>query len=277
MISVLILAFNEEQNIVACLDSVRWCDDVLVVDSFSTDRTVELALSGGARVLQHRFLNFADQRNFGLIQGNLKHPWVMHLDADELVTQELKDQMLAIIPHTQKEAFQMPSRLMFQGKWLKHSGLYPWYQVRLGKKSSLSFVQVGHGQRETLPPDRVGTLESPLLHYSFSKGIHEWVEKHNRYSTAEALHFVEVGADSSIDWRSILMSGNRTVRRRALKHLFFHLPFRPTLRFLYMYCYKLGFLDGRAGLTYCRLLAFYEYLIILKIWEAKWRRLGRTV
>ncbi|HUD46577.1 MAG TPA: glycosyltransferase family 2 protein [Candidatus Baltobacteraceae bacterium] len=277
MISVLILTFNEEQNIPACLESVKWCDDVLVVDSFSTDRTVELARGGGARVLEHRFVNFADQRNFGLTQGGLKNPWVLHLDADELVTPELRDQMLAAIPHTQKEAFQMPSRMMFQGQWLKYSGLYPWYQVRLGKKSSLSFVQVGHGQRETLASEKIGTLESPLLHYSFSKGIHDWVEKHNRYSTAEAVHFVEAGTEKRIDWRSILPFGNGTVRRRTLKQLFFHLPFRPTLRFLYMYCYKLGFLDGRAGLTYCRLLAFYEYLIVLKMREARWRRLGRAV
>lgn len=274
MISILILTYNEEQNISACLDSVRWSDDVLVVDSFSTDRTVELARSGGARVLQNRFVNFAEQRNFGLSQGGLKHEWVLHLDADELVTDELRDEMLAAVRRPGKEAYRVALRLMFRGRWLKHSGLYPWPQVRLGRRQSLTFVQVGHGQRESLPAEKIGTLKADLLHNAFSKGIHDWVEKHNRYSTAEALHFVEMEAGSSIDWRSILVPGNQTARRRALKQLFFRLPFRPTLRFLYMYLFRLGFLDGRPGLTYCRLLSIYEYFIVLKTREYRDQRLN---
>src|SRR5438552_15428677 len=96
MISVLILTYNEEQNLPACLESVRWSDDVLVVDSFSTDRTVEVARRNGVNVLQNRFVNFAEQRNFGLAHGNLKHDWVLHLDADERVTAELKVEMFEV-------------------------------------------------------------------------------------------------------------------------------------------------------------------------------------
>lgn len=274
MISVLVLTFNEQQNIAACLQSVRWSDDVLVVDSFSTDRTVELARRESARVLQNRFVNFAQQRNFGLAQGGLKHEWVLHLDADEVVTDELRDEMLAAVPRLGKEAYQVASRLMFRGRWLKHSGLYPWYQVRLGRRQSLTFVQVGHGQRESLPADKIGTLKAALLHYPFSNGIQDWVEKHNRYSTDEARHFLEEGIGQPMDWPALLAVSDPTRRRRALKRLFFRLPFRPTLRFLYMYLFKLGFLDGRAGLTYCRLLRIYEYLIVLKMQEYKCQRLN---
>ncbi len=117
-ISVLILTFNEQQNIAACLKSVGWSDDVLVVDSFSTDRTVELARQAGARVLQNHFVNFAEQRNFGLSQGNPKHEWVLHLDADEVVTDKLRDEILAAVQRPGKEAYQVASRLMFQGRWL---------------------------------------------------------------------------------------------------------------------------------------------------------------
>jgi glycosyltransferase involved in cell wall biosynthesis len=274
VISVFILTLNEEANLPQCLDSVKWSDDVLIVDSYSTDRTVELAHRKGARVLQNRFVNFADQRNFGLSHGGFKHEWVLHLDADELVSDELRDEMLATVRLPEKEAYQVASRLIFQGRWLKHSGLYPWYQVRLGRRGSLTFVQVGHGQRESLAEDKIGTLRAALFHNSFSKGIHDWVEKHNRYSTAEARHFLHESAGEAIDWAGILLASHPTRRRRALKHLFSRLPFRPTLRFLYMYFFKLGFLDGRPGFTYCRLLMIYEYLIVLKMREYRCKSLN---
>jgi hypothetical protein len=156
---------------------------------------------------------------------------------------------------------------MFLGKWLRFAGMYPAYQVRLGRRERLRFKQVGHGQREDLPPERVGTLDEPYLHFSFSKGLTEWFDKHNRYASDEARETVRALADSDgFDWRGSL-SRDRMRRRRALKALSLRLPFRPTLRFLYMYVMRCGFLDGRAGLAYCRLLAIYEYLIVLKTRE----------
>ena len=275
-ISVLILTYNEELNLPRCLDAVKWSDDVLVVDSFSTDRTVELAKSGGARLLQNRFVDFASQRNFGLANGNLKHDWVLHLDADEVVTPELQRELAARAAGGEKDAYRVASKMMFQGHWLKHSGLYPSYQVRFGKRGRLGFVQVGHGQRENLDPARVGTLREPLLHFSFSKGIADWLERHNRYATAEAAHYLETAGAQNIDWPGIF-APDPSRRRRALKVLSGRLPCRPTMRFLYMYLFRLGFLDGRAGLTYCRLLAFYEYMTVLKIRELRRRKGGLSL
>ena len=265
MISVLILTRNEELNLPRCLESVGWSDDILVVDSFSTDRTVEIAQAAGGRVLQHPFKNFADQRNFGLAQGNLKHEWVLHLDADEVVSEALKAEIIKLVrsEDAARDAYRVASRMMFEGRWLKHAGLYPSYQVRLGRKAKLAFVQVGHGQRENVMPEKLGTLLEPLVHYSFGKGLHDWVEKHNRYSTDEALLLLASNQEP-LDWLGGVSTGDPTRRRRSLKRLFLRLPGRPALRFFYMYFVRLGFLDGMAGYHYCWLLAFYELLILLK-------------
>jgi glycosyltransferase involved in cell wall biosynthesis len=268
MISVLILTLNEEANLPRCLDALGWADDVLVVDSFSTDRTVEVAEARGARVLQRRFDDFAGQRNFGLTEGGLKHEWVLHLDADEVVPPALRAEMFRVIEDDGKDAYRVPSKMMLHGQWLRYAGMFPAYQVRLGRREALQFEQVGHGQRETLPPERVGTLEHALLHYSFSKGLDDWFEKHNRYSTAEARLALEEAAAGEVDWGGLVASDG-TRRRRALKKLSARLPFRPTLRFLYMYVLRRGFLDGAAGYTYCRLLSMYEAMTVLKIKEQR--------
>jgi glycosyltransferase involved in cell wall biosynthesis len=261
MISVVILTRNEETNIARCLDSVSWSDDVLVVDSFSEDRTVEISKGYGARVIQRPFEDFASQRNFAVEQGNLKHEWVLHLDADEVVTSELRTE-LATVMFGEKDAYRVSSRLIFCGRFLRHAGLFPWYQIRFGRKGALRFKQVGHGQRETLKPERIGTLKSSLLHFNFSKGLHDWIERHNRYSTAEAWQSV-YSDDNDVSIRDLLSIATDR-RHRAAKKFLRRLPCRPTLRFIYMYLLRGGILDGEPGFTYCWLLAWYEWLIVLK-------------
>ena len=266
-ISVLLLTLNEAANLPACLAAVAWSDDVVVLDSFSQDDTVAVAERLGARVYQRAFDSFAGQRNHALDHIDFKHDWILHLDADEIVTPALRAEMRGAIQTGLADAYRIPSKMMFRGRWLRYSGLYPSYQVRLGYRERFRFKQVGHGQREDLAPGRVGTLAEPYLHYSFSKGLTEWFEKHNRYASDEASETVRLLAgDWGIDWGG-LWSRDRTRHRRALKALSYRLPFRPSLRFLYMYLLRRGFLDGHAGLTYCRLLAIYEYLIVLKTQE----------
>jgi len=267
-VSVLILTFNEEQNISRCMDSVKWSDDVLVVDSYSTDKTVDISRKFGARVVQNKFVNFATQRNFGISQ-TFKHDWILHLDADEVVTEELHREILEACQHNEKDAYQVSSKMMFHGRWLRHSSLFPWYQVRLGHRDRLKFVQVGHGQRESLPAERIGTLKESLIHYSFSKGISDWLDKHNRYATLEAdQYFRDISSDVPLSFKEFT-KGDAAHRKRALKRLFSRLPCRPFLRFIYMYIYRMGFLDGRPGLTFCTLLSIYEYFIVLKIKERR--------
>ena len=275
-VSVLVLTYNEEENLPRCLASVAWADDVLVLDSFSTDRTVETAHAHGARVRQRAFDSFAGQRNWGIDEGDLRYDWVLHLDADEVVPPGLRDELVEIAAgRGGRPAYRVASKMMFQGRWLRHAGMYPAYQVRFGRRDRLRFVQVGHGQRETLPAEEVGTLQHALEHYSFSKGLHEWFAKHNQYSSDEAAEALR-GADAAVDWRG-LAAADRTRRRRALKALAARLPMRPALRFLYMYALRRGFLDGRAGLAYCRLLATYEAMTVAKERELRLRQRGVAI
>lgn len=268
-ISVLVLTLNEAANLPSCLAALSWSDDVVVLDSFSSDQTTEIARSLGARVIQRKFDSFAGQRNFGLDMVEFKNEWILHVDADEVVTPTLRRELLDVIALGRFDAYRVPSKTMFFGRWLRFSGMYPTYQVRLGRKGRFRFRQVGHGQREDIPPERIGTLREPYLHYSFSKGLAEWFEKHNRYSTDEAREAVrQLNEADGIDWGGLL-SVDPTRRRRAAKQLSVRLAFRPTLRFLYMYLFRLGFLDGRPGLIYCRLLATYEYMIVLKMKEIR--------
>jgi len=262
-VSVLILTLNEAQNIERCMRSVGWSDDIVVLDSFSSDDTVEMATRLGARVFSRAFDDFASQRNHALDTIDFRHEWILHLDADEIVTEELQREMAGAIASPRYHAYRIPSKLMFQGKWLRFSGMYPVYQVRLGLKNSLRFLQSGHGQRETVDSNRVGTLAQPYIHYGFSKGLADWIERHNRYSSAEAAQNTVLSGNA---WRefSRLVSSDRTDRRRAAKGLAGRMPFRPFLRFCYMYLLKLGFLDGRAGWIYCRLVAGYEFWTVLK-------------
>lgn len=268
-VSALILTFNEERNIAACLGSLAGIDDIVVVDSGSTDPTCAMAEERGARVLTRPFDNFANQRNFGLDEGSLRHEWVLHLDADEVATPEFLAALESLAPEPGIEGYRVPSKTILNGRWLRYSGMYPTYQVRLGHRDGMRFKQVGHGQREDLAPEQVGTFPEPYLHYNFSHGITQWLRKHVGYAEAEAEQFFN---DRQIDLRpGDLFSSDRTERRRTLKRLVNRLPvaFRPPLRFLHTYLLRRGFLEGRAGLQYAVMLSCYEAMIAAQILDKR--------
>lgn len=263
MISVVILTLNEGGNLRRCLDSVSWSDDVVVVDSGSSDNTVEIARAAGARILVRPFDTFAGQRNHVMGAGEFRHGWVLHLDADEVVTPALRDEMLAIAaePVPPFPVYRLPSRLIFMGRWLRHAGMYPAYQVRLGQADALRFVDHGHGQREAQSPEFVGTCRQALDHYNFSKGINDWFGRHLRYARREAMQAIDETGQPLV-WRQ-LWRGDPTTRRRTWKQLANRMPLRPLLRFLYIYVLKRGFLDGAAGFHYAAMIAVYQYFINL--------------
>jgi len=268
MFSILLLTLNEETNLPACLEAISWCDDIVVLDSFSTDRTVEMAEKVGARLFQRKFNNFANQRNHALENVDFKHEWIFHLDADEIITKALRLEIEQTISNTPFDAFLVPSKMILFGRWLRYSGTYPAFQVRLTRHPGFTFKQVGHGQQENINPSKIGTLQSPYLHYSFSKGFGEWFERHNRYSSDDAKESIRHQREHTIDWAGLFAS-NKTRRRRALKGLSYRLPFRPVFRFVYMFFFRLGFLDGVPGFIYCLLIAIYELMIVLKIKEIR--------
>lgn len=257
-VSVLILTMNEAGNLPACLAAVDWCNDIVVLDSGSTDGTVEIARAAGARVIERPFDSFASQRNFGLEAGSLQHDWVLHLDADEIVTPAFAEALEKLAPADGVDGWRVAFRTMLHGQWLRHAGMWPTYQVRLGHIRRLRFKQVGHGQREDAPPDRLATFPEPLIHNAFSQGIERWLHKHVAYARDEALAMRDETSRAKG-----LFSANATDRRRAAKSLAGRLPgfLRAPARFAYVYFFRLGFLDGRQGLAYASMLATYEGMI----------------
>jgi glycosyltransferase involved in cell wall biosynthesis len=256
--SVIILTLNEERNLSRCLASVGTCDDIVILDSGSTDRTIELARAAGARVFTRPFDNFAGQRNYAQLEIPFHYPWAFHLDADEELTPELDTACRAATPRTDVDGFFVAPKMMFQGRWIPHCTDFPAWQARFVRVPRFTFVQVGHGQREA-PDMRLDRLHASYLHDLSAGGEVEWLEKHRRYARAEAqAHLAAPNDARPLD----LFSREGLRRRRALKQLTYSLPFRPTLRFVYQYLLRGGFLDGPPGLRYCRLLARYEGFIV---------------
>jgi len=265
-ISVLILTLNEENILPACLEAVRWSDDIVVFDSFSSDRTVEIASALGARVFQRRFDNERDHRTASLLV-DFKYPWVFNPDADEIATPSLSQEMLkAVAKNGPEVAYRLRRKDMFMGKWMRHCSLYPTWFVRLFQPRALTFERSINLHYVVQGPE--GLLAGHMIHHSFTKGLGDWFAKHNRYSSLEAREMLaSIGQPRS--FMSDLLNRNPVVRRKAIKELSFRLPCRSALRFLYTYLLRRGFLDGREGYTYCRLVAFYEYMITLKAQELR--------
>jgi glycosyltransferase involved in cell wall biosynthesis len=263
--SILILTLNEQRNLPACLARLRNCDDVVVLDSGSSDQTVEIARAHGARVLTHHFETFAQQRNTGLQIGGFKHRWVLHLDADEWLTPELETECekIAADDPGDRDGFYIAPKMLFHDRWIPHCTDFPAYQARFGHAERFHFVQVGHGQRED-PSMRMGTLQSSYFHNLSSQTDEELRTKHRHYAVQEARAFLDRAAKESPSWRSCF-SRDRLVRRRALKAVSQRMPARGLLRFFYQYFLRRGFLDGSAGFSYCVLLARYESWISAEI------------
>lgn len=272
-VSIVILTFNEADNIERCLRALSWCDDIWVIDSFSTDGTEAIAKALGVNVIQRGWLSFADQRNFALDHLPLRNEWVLHLDADEYVTSKLAAVLSKIADDncaaTKFTAYEVPFRMLFMGRWLRYGGTCPNCQVRFGRKDALRFVQIGHGQREKLTHGLLGRLNESIFHFNFSKGIGSWITKHAVYARDEAKQ-AQNGAQESINFSQGLALSTRL--RRKIKYFTLDMPGRPLLRFFYMYVLRLGFLDGRAGFHYCLLVSIYEYFTVLQRREV---RVGR--
>jgi len=277
-VSVLIMTLDEEVNLPACLASVAWSDDIVVLDSFSSDKTVDIARAAGARVYQHEYVNELSQRRYGLREIAFKHPWVYIPDADEITPTELRDEILAIAadPNRTEGAFRSRFKVFFMGKWLRYSSLYPTWVVRLVRPDRVDLEQ-----REVncywLVDGSEGRLQNHFIHYSFNKGINWWFEKHNRYSLSEARESLKSLANERFRWSDVLAALNPVQRRRMLKYLSVRVPCRPFLRFVYMYVLRRGFLDGWPGYVYCRLLASYEFMIVVKIAEIRRREQGLPI
>ena len=268
MISIYILTYNEEIDIADCIESALLSDDVIVVDSFSTDRTIEIASTYPVQVVQHKFESHGKQRTWMLQEIVTKHEWVYILEADERMTPELFAECIEATKSPKAIGYYVAERVMFMGKWIRYSTQYPRYQMRLFQKGKVWFTDYGHTEREVCNGE-TDFLQETYPHYTSGKGLTRWIDKHNRYSSDEAEETIRQLEGGQVCWRNLFFGKSEVEKRRALKDLSLRLPFRPLLRWVYMYFFLGGFLDGQAGFAWCTLQAFYEYLILLKVQEIK--------
>src|ERR1043166_1813205 len=280
MLSVLIPTRNEKANILECLDSVSWCDEIVVVDSGSTDGTQELARAAGAKVIDFRWNGrFPKKKNWALENIPWKNEWVLILDADERITPELGEEIRNELKNPRADGYFINRRFMFLGQWIRHCGYYPSWNLRLfrhtaGRYENLHSGDTRSGDNEVhehvVLNGPSAYLSKDMLHFAYPD-IYVWIEKHNRYSNWEA----ELELRGQQNGEGSKAIGAVAANRRRLRSWARGLPFRPTLRFLYSYVLKWGFLDGHAGYIFCRLLASYEMMSVFKAYELRTAAAGK--
>ncbi|MCX6966187.1 MAG: glycosyltransferase family 2 protein [Verrucomicrobia bacterium] len=274
-VSILIPIKNEAANLARCLQSVAWSDDVFVVDSGSTDGSQRIAQEHGAKVVQFDFNGiWPKKKNWALENLPFKHEWVFILDADEVLPSEAEAEMCAIAanPTHPVDGYWINRRFMFMGRWLKHAYYPNWnlrlFRHRLGRYEQLTNVDTHSGDNEVhehvIVQGKTAFLKCEMDHYAFPS-VDVFVEKHNRYSNWESRVALDRYLQAS---ESQLQKSNVGIRRR-LKQISHQLPFREWLRFLYVYVWQRGFLDGREGYYFARLHGFYEFLSVAKTFELK--------
>ncbi len=251
-LTVTVIAWNEEERLRDCLESVAWADEIIVVDAESTDKTVQLAREFTDKVWVRPWPGFALQKNFAIEQAT--GDWVLSLDADERVTPALGVRIRRVLAEDgPADGYRLPRRNVFWGDWVRHGGLYPDYQLRLFRRAGGRFVEDAVVHESVEVRGRVDTLAEPLEHRSY-RDLEDFVRRSNRYSTLAAQ-----------DWRR----QGRTVRVS-------NLIAKPLGRFCTMYLMRGGFLDGWRGLVLAVLYAHYVFLRMAKAWEADVREQARS-
>jgi glycosyltransferase involved in cell wall biosynthesis len=278
-VSILIPIKNEAANLPRCLASVAWAGEVVVVDSASSDNSAALAEATGARVVQFEFNGtWPKKKNWALETVPWAHEWVFILDADEVLPPETEAEFRAICSDRNHpvDGYWINRRFMFMGKWLRHAYYPNWnlrlFRHRLGRYERLVAGPTASGDNEVhehlVVQGSTARLKAEMDHYAFPS-IDVFIEKHNRYSNWEARLAVEDALGQGMGGG---LQDAEVRRRRGLKRLARRLPFRPTLRFLYVYLWQRGFLDGIEGYYFARLHGIYEFLSLAKARELRGRR-----
>lgn len=271
-VSVLVTTFNEELNIEGCLRSVEgWPQEIFVVDSYSSDRTPEICSRYGAVVVNAPSQRIADLKNWALKTLPFSAEWVLILDADERVTSALRDEITNIATNSKGfDGYYINRRFIFYGKWMRC--WYPSWNLRLFKHR-LGRYEDRKVHEHVILNGRAGRLENDMIHED-RRDLTDWIAKHNKYATAEAHENLKIlmRIQKTGFHGSFLKKGVEF--RRALKDtIWIRLPARPLLYFLYLYIFKLGFLDGGLGFKFCFMHAIFEYFTVIKLWELQriWR------
>ncbi len=242
-LSVIIITKNEEQNIGECIESVRWADDIVVVDAESSDKTAEIAQSYSARVFTKAWEGFSAAKQFALEQT--RHGWILWIDADERATLELSKEIQTIVEKNENNisGYRVARRAYFLGQRIKHCGWYPGYVVRLFRKEKATFSN--NNVHEQVHIDgRIETLSHDLLHFT-DNTLEHYFKKYNQYTSLSADELNKEGQRANL----------------------FDIVLRPFFTFIRMYFFKLGFLDGLRGFILCQLSASYVMTKYVKLWE----------
>jgi len=267
-VSVFIPSKNEELNIARCIRSILWVDEVFVVDSQSTDQTIKIAEKLGAKVMQFEYKGgWPKKKNWALQNLPFAHEWVLILDADECLPPEAEEEIRKIVtnPEVEHAGYWINRRYFFLGQPLKHAYFPNWnlrlFRHKVGRYEKITDLSTDSGDHEihehVVVQGSTGKLNSIMDHHAFPT-IDSFVEKHNRYSNWEAI------VESSAEDDDTALQHDAVKGKRRLRRIFRKLPFRPTLRFLYVYLWQGGILDGWSGYVFARLHAQYEFLSLSK-------------
>jgi len=246
-VSVAIITKNEERNIEEALESVKDFEEIVILDSFSTDKTIEICKRYTDKIYQHEWKGFAVQKQIAIEKTTL--PWILVLDADERVTDSLKMEINEKIRVKDFDGYFIPRRNFFIGKWIKHSGWWPDYTLRLFKKEK-GKVEIREVHEKIIVDGKTSYMKEPFLHYTY-QNIEEFIKKMNNYASLSAQEIVK--------------------RNPSRYKIFYKMIFSPCFTFLKMYIFRLGLLDGIRGLILAMLYSFYGFLKYVKAWEKLWK------
>lgn len=265
-VSVVVCALEEEVHIERLIRSVGELGRIFVVDAGSEDRTRELAVAAGATVVVNPWTGYSAQKNWALDNLPIESEWVLFLDADEFLTPELRREISAAIRRTDVDGFWLPEMNIFMGRPLKHAWWYPAYQLRLFRRGKARYED--RRVHESVLLDGAADFLRETLYHESLKSLDAYVERHLRYAAFEAEEMLRLREGGGDGQRRGRLLGSWPERRRFLKlNVWYRMPLRPLVRFLWLYVIKRGFLDGKPGLVYCKLLAMYELLIDAKLAE----------
>jgi len=275
-ITVIVPVKNEEQNLPDCLETLRQFEKVYVVDSFSTDSTEKIARDHGATVVQFKYNGgWPKKKNWSLTNLKILTPWTLILDADERISRDLLEEISTAINNTTYSGYYLKWKFIFLGKWMRFSWSHGW-MLRLFRTGSSYYENLGmtseggwdNEVHENLICDgQCAKLNNHLLHES-NQSISHWLSKQNQFSDWSAVRRLRTKQSlSHICLTSLFVSTDPLQRRKAMKAIYLKLPLKPLVMFVYLYIFKMGFLDGKIGLIFCTMRSIHEYNTSIKMFE----------